>query len=503
MVRGDRYTRQVKVAIVLPHQLFSPDTHPALGGVDEAWLVEHDHFFNRFGFHKQKLLLHRASMKAYREQLDKRGFNCRYLATGDYSSSQTLIQFLKEEGATSVTLADIHDHHLKSELDAEAEAHDLCLQYHEGPYFLTPRAWLEEWMSTKKRLHLQDFYIAQRKRLGILLGDDGEPLGGKWSLDKANRRSLPKNLEIPTAFAIEENLHVAVAKPEIATSFSGNPGELGSFNWPTTHEEASQLLDHFLARKFTYFGPYQDAISSTEPFLFHSLLSPALNTGLLTPSVVIQRALEYADDNEIPLESVEGFVRQIIGWREFLSVIYSREYVRETKTNFWEHRRSMPKAFYVGETGLEPVDKAVNRAREYGYAHHIERLMVLGNAMLLLELDPYAVYRWFMELFIDAYDWVMVPNVYGMSQYADGGLFATKPYISSSNYLRKMSNFPRGEWCSIWDSLYWRFIDVHREFFEETPRLAMMVAHLDRMDESTRRGHHKRAERYIRSLSED
>ncbi len=212
---------------------------------------------------------------------------------------------------------------------------------------------------------------------------------------------------------------------------------------------------------------------------------------------VIQAALEHAD--EVPINSREGFIRQVIGWREYMRGVYLHLGRRQRTSNYWNHQRPVPAAFYDGTTGIEPVDTVIHRVLKYAYCHHIERLMVLGNFMLLCEICPNAIYRWFMELFIDAYDWVMVPNVYGMSQFADGGLITTKPYISGSAYILKMSGFQRGPWCEIWDALYWRFIDKHRSFFKSNPRMSVMVAQCERMGLKLQQ-HHRVADKFLERL---
>ena len=269
------------------------------------------------------------------------------------------------------------------------------------------------------------------------------------------------------------------ARDYVQTQFPQAVGEDEAFSYPVTPEQARAALDDFLDHRFAQFGQYEDAIHADETFLFHSVLTPALNIGLISPQQVIDAALQRAD--RVPLNSLEGFVRQIIGWREYMRGVY-RLYGRRQRTrNFWNHRHPLPAALYDGTTGIEPVDTVIRRVLRHAYCHHIERLMILGNFMLLCEIDPAAIYQWFMELFIDAYDWVMVPNVYGMSQHADGGLITTKPYLSGSSYVLKMSNFRKGPWCPIWDALYWRFIDRHREFFAGNPRMSVMVAQCDRM----------------------
>jgi deoxyribodipyrimidine photolyase-related protein len=229
-------------------------------------------------------------------------------------------------------------------------------------------------------------------------------------------------------------------------------------------------------------------------------LTPVLNIGLLTPQEVVDRALEFAEKNDVRISSLEGFIRQIIGWREFMYLMYVRHGVEMRNSNHFNHRRDIPESFWTAETGIGPIDLVIERVIETGYAHHIERLMVLGNFMLLSHFKPEQVCDWFMELFIDAYDWVMVPNVYGMSQFADGGIFTTKPYISGSNYVKKMSDYTTGNWCQTWDGLFWNFIDRHLEFFQSQHRLGMMVATYRKMADEKREGHLKEAERFLESL---
>ena len=281
--------------------------------------------------------------------------------------------------------------------------------------------------------------------------------------------------------------------------------DVKQFYYPTTHSGARHWLDDFLHQRFQHFGDFEDALSQSHAHIYHSLLSPLLNTGLLTPQQVVDSSLAYAESQEgtpkaVPINALEGFIRQIIGWREYMRAMYVREGVEIRNGNFWDHQHPMPASLYAGTTGILPVDHCIDKLKKTAYGHHIERLMVLGNFMCLCEIHPTAIYTWFMEFFIDAYDWVMVPNVYSMSQYADGGLLTTKPYISGSNYLRKMSDYPKGEWCDTWDSLYWRFIHKHRSFFEQNPRLRMITGHLDRMGTTGVNQHLERANAYLEKL---
>ena len=229
-------------------------------------------------------------------------------------------------------------------------------------------------------------------------------------------------------------------------------------------------------------------------------MSPLINSGLLDPKYILHESIEFYKKNNIPLNSSEGFIRQIIGWREFIRGVYICKGSEERTKNYWGFKRKIPKSFYNGTTGIDPIDDTIKKVNKSGYANHIERLMILGNFMVLCEFDPDEVYKWFMELFIDSYDWVMVPNVYGMSQFADGGLMSTKPYISSSNYIIKMSDYKKGSWSDIWDGLFWSFMDKQREFFKKNPRMRMLISSFDKMDPLKKEKLLLNADNYIKNL---
>jgi deoxyribodipyrimidine photolyase-related protein len=256
-------------------------------------------------------------------------------------------------------------------------------------------------------------------------------------------------------------------------------------------------LQQFIQQRLSGFGDYEDAISREHTVLFHSVLTPMLNIGLLSPQQVLDAVL--MEQQRIPINALEGFVRQIIGWREYMRLVYRTMGTAQRTRNYWNHTRPLPKSFYDGTTGIEPIDHTIRRVLCYGYCHHIERLMILGNFMLLCEFHPDAIYQWFMEMFVDAYDWVMVPNVYGMSQHADGGAITTKPYISGSSYVLKMSDYKKGPWCDVWDGLYWRFIDRNRSFFESNPRMKVMTGQLDRMGDKLKK-HRDIADTFLSNL---
>ncbi len=479
-------------------------------------MVEDELYFGQYPFHKQKLLLHRASMHYYQDFLEKKKYTVSYLDHSKYKSLEKVFNLLNEEEITEIHYTDTTDYLVERRLNRFAKKFDIKLIQYETPLFLTSKEELDKTLQkTKSGSYLMaTFYQKQRKRLDILMNPDGSPKGGKWSFDEENRKSLPKNkaeknkLNIPKFPVFEQNKFVKKYKPTIEKEFGDNYGFLEEFNYPTTYQEAENVLDTFLKERFHLFGDYEDAITTEERIIFHSVLTPALNIGLLTPNQIIKKAMNFASQSigtkqEISLNSLEGFVRQIIGWREFMRGIYEKESVFERTNNYFEFKREIPKSFYDGTTGIVPIDETIKKVLKYGYSHHIERLMILGNFMLLCEFSPDAVYRWFMELFIDAYDWVMVGNTYGMTQYADGGLITTKPYISGSNYVLKMSDYKKGDWADTWNGLYWNFISKHKETFANNHRMRMMVSMLDRMKKETLQNHLENANDFLEKLDKE
>lgn len=481
--------------LVYPHQLFAQ--HPGVRRGDIVLLVEDPLFFRQYLFHRQKLVYQRATLQNYAVDLRQAGYQVEIITSRELSTTADVVRTLQLRGITRVRYVDPCDDWLTQRLTAALAAAAIASEVLPDPHFLTPASEISRWTAARQKFFFTDFYITQRKRLNVLLTEDGRPVGGKWSFDPDNRKKLPRGLPIPAVQFPDEHPAATTAREEVGREFPTAPGSDLACRYPTTRAAALDGLHDFLTRRFAAFGDYEDAISREQAILFHSLLTPALNVGLISPAEIVTAALEHRD--RVPLNALEGFVRQIIGWREYMRLVYLVCGRRQRTRNFWGHSRQMPDSFYTGTTGIVPVDVVIRRVLDRAWCHHIERLMILGNFMLLCEIHPDAVYRWFMELFVDAYDWVMVPNVYGMSQHADGGLITTKPYISGSSYVLKMSDFPRGDWCPIWDALYWRFVDRHRDFFEQNPRMAVMTSQLDRMG-SKLATHHRTAETFLERL---
>ena len=543
------------VTLVFPHQLFKEN--PAIKAGQKVVLIEEDLYFNQFNFHKQKLVLHRASMKAYEGFLQKKKIPVEYIeATEKWCDARHLGTWLQKQKITEVHYAGLSDDWLQRRLMKGLENSGIQAVEHPTPNFITTAAHGDHFFEGKKTYFQTDFYIWQRKRFRILLEKDDQPQGGKWSFDEENRSPFSKDEVIPNIHFPKPNEYVKEAIEYVEKHWPKNCGSVENFNYPVTHQQAEKWLTDFLENRFEKFGVYEDAMVADEHFLYHSVLTPSLNIGLLDPKQIINAAIKTHRAKNIPLNSTEGFIRQILGWREFIQTVYRREGRKQRTKNYWGFHRPIPHSFWTGETGIVPVDIVVKKVLQTGYSHHIERLMVMGNFMLLCEFDPDEVYKWFMEMYIDAYDWVMVPNTYGMTQFSDGGLMMTKPYISGSNYLLKMGDWKKGNsskrkpqkesgqmplslgeglgvrltadeetmaelhkdgmvplqmedgktntqpasWNEIWDGLFWRFMHVHQRFFDKNPRLSLLLRSFDRMSKEKRDAHLAVAEAFLQRL---
>ncbi|MEO5570626.1 MAG: cryptochrome/photolyase family protein [Bacteroidia bacterium] len=489
-----------EAVLIFPHQLFKQ--HPAMHKSRPVYLVEEWLFFRQYNFHQQKIILHRSGMKFFETYLKEQNYKVHYIETSDERNDvKKLIAFLSQQKITCIHIANVVDCWLMKRIRTACKKYAIELTVYESPSFFNTMDEVADYFSKRKTYFQTDFYVHQRKQRKLLLKTDGKPIGGKWTFDAENRVKFPKKEIVPAINFPKADSFITEATKYVQQHFPDNYGSAKAPHFfVSTFKEAEDWLDDFLKNRFEKFGIYEDAIVADENILHHSVLTPMLNTGLLMPQQIIDAVLNHTEKNNSPLNSLEGFIRQITGWREFIRIVYEREGSKQRTTNYWKFKRKIPASFWTRTTGIAPIDITIKKVLKTGYCHHIERLMVLGNFMLLCEFDPDEVHRWFMELFIDAYDWVMVPNVYGMTQFADGGLMTTKPYISGSNYLMKMSDYSKGDWQQVWDGLFWRFMHVHRSFFLQNPRLGMLVGTFDKMSEEKRNTHLVNAEKYLSSL---
>jgi deoxyribodipyrimidine photolyase-related protein len=484
------------IGLIFPHQLFFKN--PILKYTQTVYLIEDSLFFgdlhNPLKFHKQKLVLHRASMQAYKDNLKTQGITVHYI---EYDSQKNIIDVLNNINFSKIICVDPTDYLLERRIKRVVPD----IKFLDSPLFINSKQDNINYLSDGK-LFMQEFYKFQRKRLNILMEDSGKPIGGKWSFDEENRKKIPKShySQIPSDPEIRSNDYVTNAIIHIEEKFLNNYGRLEKFTYAVTRDEALVVLNNFCTERLHLFGDYEDAIVKDRSQLYHSILSPYLNIGLITPMEVVKTVLRYTEKNNIPINNTEGIIRQIIGWREFIRMVYEHHGTNMRNENQWNHTNNISKKWYDGTTGIDPVNTTITKTLDTAYAHHIERLMVMGNIMFLCKLKPDHIYNWFMEMYIDAYDWVMVPNVYGMTQSTQKGLMTTKPYISGSNYIKKMSDYSNGQWADIWDALYWNMIIENLDELHTNGRMHFVTARAKKFTTQEKKDYKKKAEGFLRNL---
>ena len=472
--------------LILGNQLF-PIEHIKKTKVKKVFMAEDFGLTTYHKHHKLKILMFLWAMRQYRDELVENGYTVYYYSIEDknfkISYEDKLLAAIKKYKIEKINYFEIEDHFFEDIFNKFIIKNKIKTKLIQNPMFLLSRAEFVEFAHTQKNLiRMASFYQKMRIKMSILIDENTKPIGGKWSYDEENRKKIPQNINIPEKPSLTNNNDINDLKNKINLIFKDHPGSADYLWMPTNRQEALKWMDKFFKTKFHNFGIYEDAIIDNNNFLFHSALSPIVNMGLLTPDEIIQKAVNFSKQESIPLNSLEGFIRQVIGWREFIRGIYHYKGREEKKSNFWQHNRRLTSDWYEGTTGIKPLDDVIKDCLKYGYTHHIPRLMIVCNIMNLCRIHPDEIYNWFMEMFVDSSDWVMVPNVYGMGTFADGGIFATKPYSCGSNYILKMSNYKRGNWCEIVDGLYWKFMSDNLSFFKSNHRLSILVRSLDKMN---------------------
>ena len=466
------------ITLILGDQLYH--NHPALELDTDYVMIESKDFNIDYKYHKARLLHCFVSMREYSAYLKSRSKKVLYYSIDMQFNINIMLDKVAKDGYTDLYITKIDDKGFNKIITELCNTKGIKFHELESPKFLNNHEnWLEYKKQYPKRLFMNDFYILQRKRLNLFIDKNGNSTFEKWSLDELNRKKIPKTQTVPPRTKTYSSIHEADVKFAIDKYFGDNYCEYSKLYYPINHTQAIEHLEDFGTHYFSQFGDYEDAISNRDHFLFHSTISPLLNNGLLTPQEVINWVLEQKN---IPDNSIEGFIRQIIGWREWVNQLYWNVYDEDiNKYNFFKHTKPLPDYFW-DKTKLDkikdntPLFNALSNVFDYAYCHHIERLMVISNWMVLNEYDPKDCYDWFMTMFIDSYNWVMVANVMGMGLYADGGIFATKPYVSGGNYLKKMSDYTdHKNWEATWTDAFWAFLLKHEAFFKTNPRLAMLI----------------------------
>ncbi len=462
--------------------------------------------------HIQKVVAFFLSMRTFAEALKRQGHQVVYYRIGDEDNPQDLEELISRETEKQEVqkfeylLPD--EYRLDQQLLKITNSLEIECSYSDTEHFLTDRNSLKDFFQGKKQMVMESFYRMMRKKYDIMMEEE-EPEGGQWNYDKSNRKKWKGNPEIPPLPDLTKDVQEIVKEiREAGVKTIGNI-DPGKFHWPTSREESLKLLDHFREHLLIHFGDFQDALHTEEKFLFHSRLSFAMNSKMLSPKEVIDAVLNHyrAHRDEIDISQVEGFVRQILGWREFMRGIYWKEMPEYKEKNALENQNPLPDFFWTGKTKMNCLKHAIEQSLDEAYAHHIQRLMITGNYALLTQTDPDAVDAWYLGIYIDAIEWVEITNTRGMSQFADGGLVATKPYVSSANYINKMGNYCAGcaydhnkktsEDACPFNALYWNFLDAKKEVFQDNPRMGMMLNLLSKKKESEMDEIRKRARKII------
>ncbi|MEM0906189.1 MAG: cryptochrome/photolyase family protein [Pseudomonadota bacterium] len=472
---------------------------------DEATYVPH---------HKQKIVLIFSAMRHFFAELDDAGFATRYWQLGAHQSLFEAVRATAQEvGAKRIILTAPGEWRLLDEMETWSDRLGLPVEIRGDDRFFADHHTFQAFAAKRKTLKMETFYRQMRQETGILM-EAGEPVGGTWNYDAQNRKALPKGAVIPTVPTFTPDAITQEVMELVATRFCDHFGTLATFNWPVTRDEAEQALDDFIAVRLPAFGDYQDAMSVGEPFLNHSLIAPLINCGLLSPREVCARAEAAWRDGRAPINAVEGFIRQILGWREFIRGVYWLKMPEYAESNALNAARPLPDFYWTGRTKMRCMAQAIDQTRDHAYAHHIQRLMVTGNFALLAGIAPAEIEAWYLVVYADAYEWVELPNVHGMAIFADGGVFASKPYAASGSYINKMSNYCRG--CSYdvkqktgddacpFNYLYWNFLISNEDKLRGNHRLSMIYKTLDRMDQRQRESIVASSERFLsHTLNDD
>ena len=452
--------------------------------------------------HKQKIYYFLASMREYRDYLVEKNYKLKYSGIENSIKSKNyfdnLILFITKNNIKKIRIFEIEDKLFENKFLKFVEKNKIDYEFLSSPMFVTKRKEFIDLYKDKKPL-MANFYQYQRKKLDLLMLD-GKPLGGQWSYDKENRKRVPKDYEFPKLNLYTSKYYDDLSKT-IDKHFKSHFGTLNKNSiFPFNRKDSLNSLKLFLKEKINNFGNYEDFISTTQSSINHSLLSAPLNMGIIDPIDIIE-AVKNINPSSIGLNNLEGFLRQIIGWREFIRGINQKHYSEMLERNFFNNTRSLTNHWYEGTTSLPILNDLIHNLNKTGYAHHIPRLMIASNIMNLSGIRPIEVYNWFMTTFIDSSDWVMIPNVFGMGLHSDGGIFSTKPYICGSNYLLKMSDYKKGPWTDILDGLYWNFIKKNENFFKKNPRLSMMTIALNKMPSAKLNTHVKNAQKFINEFT--
>ncbi|ADR23103.1 cryptochrome/photolyase family protein [Marivirga tractuosa] len=467
--------------------------------------------------HIQKVVGFFSAMRAFKDDLEEKGHNFFYLKINDSDNEQSLTTNIKK--LIEQNEIEHFEYLLPDEYRLDQQLKNLCEEISistnsvETEHFLTERDDIADFFKGKKQFLMENFYRKMRKDHDILM-EGTEPVGGKWNFDHDNRNKYKGEVPIPPAYSYKNDVKAVISDIEKAGIKTIGTVDAENFHWPIDRKQALQFARYFCRELLPYFGTYQDAMHSEEQFLFHSRISFALNSKLISPKELVDKIIEAWEENQdkIKIAQVEGYIRQVIGWREYMRGIYWAKMPGYAEMNFFEHDRKLPDFYWTGKTKMKCMEKSIKQSLTEAYAHHIQRLMVTGNFALLNMTDPDEVDQWYLGIYIDAIEWVEITNTRGMSQFADGGIVGSKPYLSSANYMHKMSNYCSncyydhkkkvGEKACPFNSLYWNFYNTHRDKLAKNQRIAMMYRTWDKKSDQDKEELLKQADYYLEHVNE-
>ena len=472
---------------------------------DEATYVKH---------HKQKIVLILSAMRHFAAELRNDGWTVDYVEfdAADNAGSFTgeVARAIEEYEPRLVSVVEAGEWRVREDMEQWADKFACDVEILRDDRFVCSQVEFDEWAQDRDTLRMEFFYPEMRRKTGLLMHGD-KPEGGNWNYDSENRKPPKEGLSAPERPKFEPDDITRTVMELVEDSFPDHFGSLERFAWPVTRDEAEEAADAFFSERIERFGPYQDAMIAGEDDLFHSMLSTSLNLGLLDPLELCRRAETTYYEGKAPLNSVEGFIRQIIGWREYVRGFYWHQMPHLQQANVLNARTHLPDFYWTGETDMACLADCIRSTRDNAHAHHIQRLMVLGNFCLLAGIDPQEVQDWYLVVYADAYEWVELPNVSAMILYADGGNLASKPYAASGNYINKMSNYcsgcryspsiKTGEGACPFNPLYWHFMDRHRERLEKNHRIGRIYSTWDRMGDDRKREYIESAEAFLDTLA--
>ncbi len=474
---------------------------------DETTYVKH---------HKAKIALILSAMRHHAERLRGEGWTVDYVRLDDpYNTGSftgEVARAVERHTPAAIHVTEAGEWRVRAMLAAWEDRFACPVTIHEDDRFLCTHAEFDTWAAARKQLRMEFFYRDMRRKTGLLLDEKGEPEGGQWNYDAENRKPAPgRDLLMPQPIPFRPDAITREVLDMVAERFSDHIGSLDHFHFAVTREEALRQQKRFLDQALPRFGDYQDAMLTDEPFLWHSILSPYINAGLLDPLDLCREVDKRYREGKVPLNCAEGFIRQIIGWREYVRGVYWHEGPDYGKRNALDAKRDLPGFYWTGKTDMHCLSQAVGQTIDHAYAHHIQRLMITGNFALIAGIDPIQVHVWYLEVYADAYEWVELPNTLGMSQFADGGLLGSKPYASGGAYINRMSDYCGkcrydvkkrvGEDACPFNSLYWDFIARNARKLANNPRMAMPYRNWEKMKESDRAATREQAARFLDSLN--